>query len=94
MTKGRFADEFKDQKCLWPMLNINTHVIAYNTEMVPREARPKSLQDLLHPRWKGKLVMDTTDDEQVVRYSLRSILEEEGYKVLEASDGDEGIKKI
>jgi len=34
------------------------------------------------------------DDEQDVRYSLRSILENEGYEVLEASDGDEGVEKF
>jgi len=34
------------------------------------------------------------DDEPDVRYSLRSILENEGYEVLEASDGDEGIEKF
>lgn len=57
-----FPTEFKDPKCLWTVLNINTHVIAYNTELVPKEARPGTLEDLLHPRWKGKLVMDTTDE--------------------------------
>ncbi len=59
---GAFPNEFKDEKCLWTILNINTHVIAYNTQLVPEDARPKTLQDLLDPRWKGKLVMDTTDD--------------------------------
>jgi len=34
------------------------------------------------------------DDEPDVRYSLRSILENEGYEVMEASDGDEGVKKF
>ncbi len=51
---------------------VNTHLldgkntvqmIAYNTELVPKEARPKILEDLLDLRWeKGKLVMDTTDE--------------------------------
>jgi iron(III) transport system substrate-binding protein len=44
------------------MVNINTHVIAYNTQLIPEKARPRTLRDLLNPRWKGKLVMDTTDD--------------------------------
>lgn len=60
--RAAFSSEFKDKDCLWTMLNINTHVMAYNTEMVPKEARPKTLNDLLDPRWKGQLVMDTTDD--------------------------------
>ena len=50
---------------------VNTHLldgkntvqmIAYNTELVPKEARPKILEDLLDPRWKDNLVMDTTDE--------------------------------
>ncbi|MFQ5684632.1 MAG: ABC transporter substrate-binding protein [Candidatus Binatia bacterium] len=58
-----FPSQFKDPKCRWSVLNINTHVIAYNTALVPKKARPKNLKDLLDPRWKGgKLVMDTTDD--------------------------------
>ncbi|MFQ5683144.1 MAG: ABC transporter substrate-binding protein [Candidatus Binatia bacterium] len=60
--RAAFPAVFKDKKCRWTMLNINTHVMAYNTELVPKDVRPKTLQDLLHPRWKGKLVMDTTDD--------------------------------
>lgn len=57
-----FPAVFKDRKCMWTVLNINTHVIAYNTELVPKEAGPKTLEDLLDPRWKGNLVMDTTDE--------------------------------
>jgi iron(III) transport system substrate-binding protein len=57
-----FAAQFKDEKCLWTAVNNNSHVIAYNTDLVPKGVRPKTLQDLLHPRWKEKLVMDTTDD--------------------------------
>lgn len=59
--KEAFRSEFRDGKCLWTLLNVNTHVIAYNTKLVKREEIPKNLQDLLHPRWKGKLVMDQED---------------------------------
>jgi len=60
--RSAFPSYFRDKKCLWTVLNINTHVIAYNTAMVPKEARPKTLKDLLDPRWKDNLVMDTTDE--------------------------------
>ncbi len=36
-------------------------VIAYNTEQVRKEDAPKSYEDLLHPRWKGKIHLDTQD---------------------------------
>jgi iron(III) transport system substrate-binding protein len=29
---------------------------AYNTQLVPKEVAPRSYQDLLDPRWKGKMV--------------------------------------
>lgn len=29
--------------------------IIYNTNLIPREQAPKTLQDLLHPKWKGKI---------------------------------------
>ena len=34
------------------------------------------------------------DDDETIRGLLRAILEREGYRVLEAPDGDEGIKRF
>ncbi|MBW2709831.1 MAG: response regulator [Deltaproteobacteria bacterium] len=34
------------------------------------------------------------DDDETIRELLRAILEREGYRVLEASDGDKGIKQF
>ena len=59
--RAAFRDEFKDRGCLWTLLNVNTHVIAYNTKSVTREQAPKNLPDLLDSRWKGALVMDMDD---------------------------------
>jgi iron(III) transport system substrate-binding protein len=36
-------------------------VIAYNTQLVRKEELPKSYQDLLNPRWKGRMVVDSQD---------------------------------
>ena len=36
-------------------------VIAYNTELVEKKDVPKSYEDLLRPRWKGKIHLDTQD---------------------------------
>ncbi|HYI91230.1 MAG TPA: extracellular solute-binding protein, partial [Beijerinckiaceae bacterium] len=38
-------------------LHGEPHVMAYNTELVPADQAPKRWEDLLHPRWKGKLVI-------------------------------------
>lgn len=36
-------------------------VMAYNTNLVKPADVPKSYQDVLHPKWKGKLGIETTD---------------------------------
>ncbi|HEX9444724.1 MAG TPA: extracellular solute-binding protein [Candidatus Binatia bacterium] len=53
----KFPPQFKEKDELgtpWRMLPIG---IIYNTELVKAADAPKSLEDLLHPRWKGKLAM-------------------------------------
>ncbi len=40
---------------------INLFVIAYNTKEIKPEEVPNSYEDLLNPRWKGKMVMEPSD---------------------------------
>lgn len=40
---------------------LNFFVMAYNTKLVPPAHVPQSYDDLLHPRWKGKLVIEPSD---------------------------------
>jgi len=40
---------------------LNFFVLAYNTKLVPPKQVPNSYDDLLHPRWKGKLVIEPSD---------------------------------
>src|SRR5258708_31591329 len=40
---------------------LDVFVQAYNTERVKREELPKSYEDLLHPRWKGRLGIEAED---------------------------------
>lgn len=46
---------------LWTGLRLNMFVQAYNTSLVKKEELPKTYQDLLHPRWKGKLAIEAED---------------------------------
>lgn len=78
-----FRPEFKDGKCLWTLLNVNTHVIAYNTKLVKRGEAPRNLQDLLNPRWGGKLVMDQ-EDVRWFAMTLDKWGEEKGLKYMTA----------
>jgi iron(III) transport system substrate-binding protein len=45
-----------DSKHRWVATNLGVRSAAYNTQLVPKELAPRSYQDLLDPRWKGKIV--------------------------------------
>jgi len=54
-----FRDGYKDKDGLWTAYMNNVMVSVYNTRQVKKEETPRSLDDLLKPRWKGKLAMDS-----------------------------------
>lgn len=56
--RRRFFDGTYDQQGYWYTMYIMTVALAYNTVQVRPENAPRSYQDLLHPKWKGKLVFD------------------------------------
>ncbi len=45
----------------WIGTRLNMFTAAYNTKLVKKEDLPKSYEDLLHPRWKGKLGIEASD---------------------------------
>jgi iron(III) transport system substrate-binding protein len=49
---------FKDPQNYWVSLYSGYNVIGYNTKLVPKAEARRSWEDLLNPRWKGKLGMD------------------------------------
>lgn len=54
---------FFDPEGYWAAVYIMPNVIAYNTLMVKRNDVPKGDDDLLDPKWKGKIAMDHTKPE-------------------------------
>lgn len=49
---------FKDSKGYWVDYFDAYNVIGYNTQLVARDQAPKSWEDLLDPKWKGKIALD------------------------------------
>ena len=49
---------FRDPQHYWVSLYSGYNVIGNNTKLVSKADAPKNWDDLLHPRWKGKLGMD------------------------------------
>jgi len=78
-----YANGFKDPQNYWVSLLSGYNVIGYNSKLVPKGEAPKNWEDLLHPRWKGKLVMD---DEEYFWYAgmLKYWGQEKGTKYMEA----------
>jgi ABC-type Fe3+ transport system substrate-binding protein len=54
-----YREGFKDREGYWTAYMTNVMVSAYNTRLVKKEEAPSRLEDLLKPRWKGKLAMDS-----------------------------------
>lgn len=46
---------YRNPSRLWAPTRLSYYGIAYNTKLVPADAVPKSYEDLLDPRWKGKM---------------------------------------
>jgi ABC-type Fe3+ transport system substrate-binding protein len=54
-----FRNGLKDKDGLWTAYMTNVMVSAYNTRQIKKEEAPRTVEDLLKPRWKGKLTMDS-----------------------------------
>jgi iron(III) transport system substrate-binding protein len=57
-----YPEGFKDPNGYWADLYDNLIVTAYNTKRVKRDELPTRYEDLLHPRWKGRMVLDQNED--------------------------------
>jgi iron(III) transport system substrate-binding protein len=56
-----FSTLHKDKEGYFTPTFINPVVLGYNTKLVKRSEVPRSYQDLLDPRWKGQLILDTEE---------------------------------
>ena len=54
---------FFDAEGYWAAIYMMPNVIAYNTRMLKRSEVPVSDEDLLNPKWRGKIGMDHTKPE-------------------------------
>jgi ABC-type Fe3+ transport system substrate-binding protein len=50
-----FPEPYRNAAGLWAPTRLSYYGIAYNTKMVPPDQVPKNYDDLLDPRWKGKM---------------------------------------
>jgi iron(III) transport system substrate-binding protein len=55
----QYPAEFK-QEGFWTTVYYNPYVVGYNSKLVARQEAPKSYEDLLDPKWKGKMMIEST----------------------------------
>jgi ABC-type Fe3+ transport system substrate-binding protein len=60
-TDFALREGFTDKEGFVNGIYAQPRVFLYNTRMIARDKAPQSFDDLLDPRWKDKLGMDTTD---------------------------------
>lgn len=58
-----FAEDFTDKDGHWVSAYHNASVMAYNTNLLKPADLPKGYDDLLDPKWKGKMLMDSRETE-------------------------------
>ena len=54
-----YAQDFKEEG-FWTTVYYNPYVVGFNTKLVPPRMVPKTYEDLLDARWKGKMMMEGT----------------------------------
>jgi ABC-type Fe3+ transport system substrate-binding protein len=54
-------DGFKDTQGHWTAFYQIPYVIGYNTRQVAPKDVPGSYEDLIHPRWKGLISLETEE---------------------------------
>jgi len=66
-----YGDGFKDPDGHWINLHSLLNTMAYNTQLVRPNEAPKNYDDLLAPRWKGRLGVNLQDPEWYVNLQRR-----------------------
>ena len=61
-----YSPALKDKQGYYTSTNLIPAVIAYNTRLVKAEEAPKDYPDLLQPRWKGEISIDTEPSRAVM----------------------------
>ncbi len=54
-SASRLPKQYVDPDSYWVATNLYVLTPGYNTELVPKGSEPKNFQDLLDPKWQGKI---------------------------------------
>ncbi len=83
--------EYIDPEGYWTAASLYILTLGYNTELVPKGSEPKSLKDLLDPKWKGKMALSGSSSSPGVGGFIGLVLgtmgEKDGVEYLKALSG-------
>ncbi len=68
--KKHYPSNFSDKDGRWYVAEYTLAVIAYNTNLVKPAEAPKNYQDLLNPKWKNDISIDTEPEQAVFAWML------------------------
>lgn len=63
--KKHYSNQFWDKDGRWYVTDYTIVVIAYNTNLVKPAEAPKGYADLLNPKWKNDITIDTEPEQAV-----------------------------
>lgn len=72
-----------DPEGYWAAFEVTPIVIAFNTKLVPPQETPQSYQDLLNPKWKGKMSLGT-DEYEWFHVMLEQMGKQKGFEYMSA----------
>jgi ABC-type Fe3+ transport system substrate-binding protein len=73
-----YAPEYRDPNGLWTTMNVYFLTTAYNTDLVKGADIPKTFDDLLNPKWAGKMAWTTDPTSAGVPGFIQNILAAKG----------------
>jgi iron(III) transport system substrate-binding protein len=65
-----YGDRVKDKEGYWTSSHVSILAMGYNSKMVKPEEAPRGYADLLHPRFKGELSIDTDPHRAVMAWLI------------------------
>ncbi len=82
----RFPAEYRDKDGYWVATNLYVLTPGYNTELIAKGTQPKTFEDLLNPKYKGKIAWNSTSSSSAgpgfVAIVLEAMGEEKGMAYL------------
>jgi iron(III) transport system substrate-binding protein len=84
----------KDPDNRWYGTYLTPEVIAFNSEAVPRDSAPKDWDDVLDPRWRGKVLIRDPVQAGTMRAIFAAIISRSITQTGSQEDGYEWLRKL